>query len=613
MKIIIADPLPSSAADLLRAEGWSVDARAGRSPGELQGDLAAADGLIVRSATRVDADLLAAAPRLRVVARAGTGVDNIDLDAASRRGILVLNAPGVNSISVAEHALALMLALARSVPRADASMKVGRWEKKALDGAELRGKCLGVLGLGRIGREVVRRALAFEMRIVAHDPYISAQIADDLSVELVTLDGLCAEADYISLHLPSTAGTRGLFDAARLARCKRGVRIVNTARGDLLDEAALAAAIGSGQVAGAGLDVFETEPPGSAALTGLPQVVATPHIAASTREAQELVGLETATCVREFLRAGVVRNAVNFPSVTAEEFRRLQPFVGLAERLGSFLAQLAEDRIEVVGIRYYGELAHRNHDMLVGAVLVGLFRTMLSSTVTLVNARSIAQQRGLEIVESHSTRPAQLHESHLDQAAYEPRRALGGRRRVRAAGAAPRAARRRRGRGAPRRRPHRHPQQRPAGRHRRGRHHPGPASAQHRHLRARPLPRRRGRRGQHRARQRDVAMGRRGGTRGDPGHPPPSSTPPSSSSSSARRSPIQGCRCGKLRRAPRYAPGDLHTRPDGHRNRSHTGPLPLLPAPRQAARGHRRPPDGGARLPARAGGVLAGGRARRHG
>ena len=405
MKIIIADPLPSSAADLLRAEGWTVDARAGRSAGELHADLAAADGLIVRSATQVDADLLAAAPKLRVVARAGTGVDNIDLDAASRRGVLVLNAPGVNSISVAEHALALMLALARSVPRADASMKVGRWEKKALDGAELRGKCLGVLGLGRIGREVVRRALAFEMRIVAHDPYISAQIAGDLNVELVELDALCGQADYISLHLPSTAGTRGLFDAARLARCKPGVRIINTARGDLIDEAALTGALASGQVAGAGLDVFETEPPRAAALTGLPQVVATPHIAASTREAQELVGLETATCVREFLRAGVVRNAVNFPSVTAEEFRRLQPYVGLAERLGSFLTQLAEDRIEAVGIRYYGELADRNHDMLVGAVLVGLFRTMLSSTVTLVNARSIARQRGLEIVESHSTRP----------------------------------------------------------------------------------------------------------------------------------------------------------------------------------------------------------------
>ena len=405
MKVIIADPLPLSAAELLRAEGWTVDARAGRSAAELQADLGAADGLIVRSATQVDADLIAAAPRLRVVARAGTGVDNIDLDAASRRGILVLNAPGANSISVAEHACALMLALARSVPRADASMKDGRWEKKTLHGAELRGKCLGLLGLGRIGREVARRAQAFEMRIVAHDPYISAQIAGDLDVELVTLDALCEQADYISLHLPSTAGTRGLFDSARLARCKRGVRIINTARGDLIDEGGLADAISSGHVAGAGLDVFDTEPPAVATLTHLPEVVATPHIAASTKEAQELVGLETATCVREYLRSGVVRNAVNFPSVSAEEFKRLQPYVSLAERLGSFLAQLTEDRIECVGIRYYGDLAHRNHDMLVGAVLVGLFRAVLSSTVTLVNARSIAQQRGLEIIESHSTRP----------------------------------------------------------------------------------------------------------------------------------------------------------------------------------------------------------------
>lgn len=433
MKIIIADTLPPSAADLLRAEGWSVDARAARPAAELKAALASADGLIVRSATRVDAELIAAAPRLRVVARAGTGVDNIDLDAASRRGILVLNAPGVNSISVAEHALALMLALARSVPLADASMKAGRWEKKTLHGAELRGKCLGVLGLGRIGREVVRRAQAFEMRVVAHDPYISAQIAGDMNVELVTIDELCQQADYISLHLPSTAGTRGLFDAQRLARCKPGVRIVNTARGDLIDEAALAAAIESGQVAGAGLDVFETEPPVSAALSGLPQVVATPHIAASTREAQELVGLETATCVRDYLRAGVVRNAVNFPSVSAEEFSRLRPYIALAERLGGCLAQLAEDRIEVLGIRYYGGLADRNHDMLVGAVLVGLFRTTLSSTVTLVNARSIARERGLEIVESHSTRPrnftslisVKLHTSRgehwAEGAVFEPR------------------------------------------------------------------------------------------------------------------------------------------------------------------------------------------------
>lgn len=405
MKIVISDSLPTSAADLLRDAGWTVDAEAGRPLDALKAALADADGLIVRSATKVDADLIAAAPNLRVIARAGSGVDNVDLTAASQRGILVLNAPGANSISVAEHAFALMLTLARSIAQADAHMKNGRWEKKSLQGAELRGKTLGVVGFGRIGREVVRRARAFEMRIVAHDPYVSSQLAEDLDVELVSMDDLCARADFITLHLPSSAGTKRLLSKERLAQCKPGVRIINTARGTLVDEAALAEAIASGHVAGAALDVFEREPPPDTTLTGLPQVVATPHIAASTKEAQELVGLETATCVREFLRSGVVRNAVNFSSVSAEEFKRLQPYVALAERLGSLLAQLTDDRIEGVGVRYYGELAGQSHDMLVGAVLVGLFRTVLSSAVTLVNARSVAEQRGLEIVESHSTRP----------------------------------------------------------------------------------------------------------------------------------------------------------------------------------------------------------------
>ena len=404
MKILIADALPASAADLLRSEGWTVDARSGRPRAELETDIADADGLIVRSATRVDADLIAAAPALRVIARAGTGVDNVDLDTASQRGILVVNAPGANSVSVAEHTCALMLTLARSIARADAQMKDGRWEKKTLQGAELRGKTLGVVGLGRIGREVVRRARAFQMDIVAHDPFIASQVAEDLGIELVTLDELCDRADFLTLHVPSTSGTTRLLDRERLARCKPGVRIINTARGDLIDEIALGEAIASGHVAGAGLDVFQTEPPANQDLCSLPEIVATPHIAASTREAQELVGVETATCVRDFLRSGIVRNAVNFPSVSPEEFRRLQPYVTLAERLGSLLAQIADERVEGVGVRYYGELAESSHDMLVGAVLVGLFRPMLSSTVTLVNARAVAKQRGLEVIESHSSR-----------------------------------------------------------------------------------------------------------------------------------------------------------------------------------------------------------------
>src|SRR5471032_393529 len=277
MKLVVADDLPASALELLRAEpGWVIDARSGRTPAALAADLADADGLLIRSATKVDARLLAAAPNLRIIARAGTGVDNVDVEAASARGILVVNAPGANSISVAEHACALMLALARSIPAADGAMKDSRWEKKRFLGTELRGKTLGVAGLGRIGQEVVQRARAFGMRLVAHDPFISKEIAAGLGVELMTLDELCATADYLTLHLPSTPDTKHLFNDERFAKCKPGIRLINTARGELIDEAALRRAIEKGIVGGAGLDVFEEEPPPDWALAQLPQVVATP-------------------------------------------------------------------------------------------------------------------------------------------------------------------------------------------------------------------------------------------------------------------------------------------------------------------------------------------------
>ncbi len=405
MKIVIADDLPASAVDLLRAEGWEVDARSGRPPEQLELDLADADALVVRSATKVTAPLIAAAARLRVIARAGTGVDNVDVPAASARGIVVMNAPGANSISVAELALGLMLALARHVPAADAAMKQGKWEKKKFMGEELRDKTLGLAGLGRIGQEVARRARAFGMRVIAHDPYISAQVAEDLGVELVVMDEVFARADYVSLHLPSTPATRDFLNAERLRNAKKGIRIVNTARGDLVDEKALADAIEAGHVAGAALDVFETEPPPDPRLQTLPQVIATPHIAASTREAQELVGVETATALRDFLRDGIIRNAVNFPSVSPEEFARLQPYITLGESLGAVVSQMNEGRTERLGVRYYGELANRKNDLIVNAVLVGFLRPILSSGVSAVNARTIATERGLEIIESHSTRP----------------------------------------------------------------------------------------------------------------------------------------------------------------------------------------------------------------
>jgi D-3-phosphoglycerate dehydrogenase / 2-oxoglutarate reductase len=406
MHIVIADQLPPSAVAILGdVPGWSIDSRTGRTPADLARDLGKADALIVRSATRADAALIEAAPHLRVIARAGSGVDNVDVAAATARGIVVMNAPGANSVSVAELALALLLSLSRAIPAADAAMKRGVWDKKKLTGAELRGKTLGMVGLGRIGQEVSARARAFGMQLLAHDPFISEQVAASLGIELLTLDELCSRSDYISLHLPSTPETRHLFDRARIAGCKPGVRLVNTARGELIDASALADAIESGHVAGAAVDVFETEPPSDWRLARLPQVVATPHIAASTVEAQEQVGIETAIAVRDYLRDGAIRNAVNFAAGPGDDAARVQPFVRLAERMGAFLSQSGGGRTHAIGIRYYGPLASAHADLLASAAVAGLLRPMLSSAVTVVNARQVAAGRGIEIIESRSSRP----------------------------------------------------------------------------------------------------------------------------------------------------------------------------------------------------------------
>jgi D-3-phosphoglycerate dehydrogenase len=405
MKIVVADDLPASAVELLRAEGWSVDARVDRPRAVLAADLADADALFVRSATKVDAELLACASRLRVVARAGTGVDNVDVAAASARGILVVNSPGANSISVAEHACALMLALARSVPAADRAMKVERWDKHLFVGHELRGKLLGVIGLGRIGQEVAQRARAFGMRVIAHDPFISAEIAESLGVQLLSLDEVCATVDFLTLHIPLTSQTRHLFNEERFAKCKPGIRLINTARGNLIDGQALKHAIERGIVAGAGLDVFENEPPVDWSLAKLPQVIGTPHIAASTEEAQEQVGLETAMTVRDFLRDGTVRNAVNFPAIASDEMRRLQPWIRLADNLGTVAAQMGHARVEWIGVRYYGALAEsRTLEVLAASAAAGILRPILSGGVSIVNARAAARERAIEIMESRSTR-----------------------------------------------------------------------------------------------------------------------------------------------------------------------------------------------------------------
>jgi D-3-phosphoglycerate dehydrogenase len=405
MHIVIADSLPSSTVDTFRALGWTVDPRTGRSEQELARDLESADALIVRSATQVTASLLSSAPRLRVVARAGTGVDNVDVPAASDRGIVVMNAAGANSVSVAEHAFALLLALARAIPAADASMKKGVWDKKKLTGIELRGKSLGIIGFGRIGREVAMRARVFGMEIAAYDPFIAPRAAEAAAVPLVSLEDLLQRSDFLTLHVPALDETRHMLNATTLARCKRGVRIVNTARGELIDEAALADAITSGQVGGAALDVFETEPPTDQRLTGLPQVIATPHIAASTTEAQELVGVEIAMSVRDYLDEGLIRNAVNFPAIPPDEFPRLRPYLRLGEMLGSLVAQWLHGSPDSIGIRYYGPLTSAHESIVGSAVLAGALSPFMDSGVTLVNSRAIAAQRGLEIIESRSSRP----------------------------------------------------------------------------------------------------------------------------------------------------------------------------------------------------------------
>jgi D-3-phosphoglycerate dehydrogenase len=405
MLIVIADDLPKTAVDLLRAEGWSVDARSGRTPEQLIADLKDAEALVVRSATKVTAEIIAGAPKLRAIARAGTGVDNVNVEAASARGIVVMNAPGANSISVAELAMAQLLALARKLPAADASMKQGKWDKKSFLGEEVRGKVLGLAGLGRIGQEVARRAQSFEMTVIAHDPFIATQVAEGLGIELVSLDELCARTDYLSLHMPATPQTKHTFNAARLAKCKKGLKLINTARGELIDEAALADAIKSGHIGGAALDVFTAEPTTDHTLQQLPQVVASPHIAASTKEGQELVGVETASALRDFLKSGVIRNAVNFPSVPPEEFQKLQPFAILAKQLGSLVGQMGEARIQSLSVRYYGELATGQHPLILNAALAGLFQAILSDTVTEVNAKAVAKARGIDLIESSSTRP----------------------------------------------------------------------------------------------------------------------------------------------------------------------------------------------------------------
>lgn len=412
MKILVAEPLAPAAIDILRAQsGWNVVVS---DPKNYAAHLADSDALLVRSAVKVTKEVLAAAPKLRVIGRAGVGVDNVDLPAATQAGVLVMNTPGGNAVSVAEHTLALMLSMARSVPQASNSTKAGKWEKKIFLGTELRGKTLGIVGLGSIGREVIKRARPFEMRIVGHDPYISSQSARDLGIELVSLQDLYRQSDYITLHVAFTPETDHMLNAEAFAQMKDGVRIVNCARGELVDQAALEAAIANGTVAGAALDVFETEPPGEIPLFKLQAVVATPHIAGSTEEAQEIVGIRIVEQLVDYLKSGVALNAVNMPALTLEQYRTLQPYVDLAERLGLFLSHIAPDNAHTVRLTYFGRLAENNTQLLRNAGLAGVLSRSMEYRANVINAMQIATQRGFRVVEQ-----LEPGESHMDSIRME--------------------------------------------------------------------------------------------------------------------------------------------------------------------------------------------------
>jgi D-3-phosphoglycerate dehydrogenase / 2-oxoglutarate reductase len=407
-KVFIADSISQRGIDELTRDGaLEANVQTGLSETDLAAAIPDFAALIVRSQTKVTAKILNAAKKLRVVGRAGVGVDNVDVETATRRGVVVLNAPGANTISTAEHTFSLLLSLARNIARADATLKGGAWDRKNLEGVELYNKTLGIIGMGRIGSELSRRAIAFGMRVVAFDPYLSASRARSLQVELVEdLDELLPLADFISLHTPLTAETRHILNAERLPKTKRGVRIINCARGGLIDEQALADAISNGHVAGAALDVFEMEPlPADSPLRKISKLVLTPHLGASTAEAQESVGIEIAQSIRAALLEGTIRNAVNMPTLDAKTLALIGPHLRFGEKLGRFLSQLAPRRVDFLNINYSGKVNEVDTTAITRAVLKGFLQSAGGNEVNEVNAPAFAESLGLKITETRLSAP----------------------------------------------------------------------------------------------------------------------------------------------------------------------------------------------------------------
>ena len=401
-KVLVADPISErGVAELAAGGALEVTVKTGLKEDALLEIIGQFSALVVRSQTKATARLLAAADKLKAIGRAGVGVDNVDVEAATKRGIIVMNTPGGNTISTAEHAFSLLMSLARKIPQAHASMKAGKWDRKSFEGVELYDKSLAILGMGRIGTEVARRAMAFGMRVLAYDPYLAASRARALQVELVeNLDDILPLADFITLHMPSTPETHHMLDARRLGLCKKGVRIVNCARGGLVAEDALLEALKSGQVAAAALDVYETEPPAADfPLRDLPNIVLTPHLGASTAEAQENVGIEIAQAIRAALLEGEIRNAVNMPNIDAKTLEAIGGFIDLGDKLGRFLSQIAAKRSEKITISYSGKITDQNTTPVTRGILTGFLKIAAGNEVNIVNAPALAETLGIKVTE----------------------------------------------------------------------------------------------------------------------------------------------------------------------------------------------------------------------
>lgn len=399
MKVLVLDGVSEKAIAILRENGIQADVSATLPLPELLEKIPDYEGVIVRSQTKVTAEVIHAGVKLKIIGRAGVGVDNVDVEAATQRGIVVMNAPDGNTISTAEHSIAMMLSLSRYIPQAHASMKKGEWDRKSFTGVEVKDKTLGIIGMGRIGTEVAKRMQAMGMDILAFDPFLTEERAEQLGVTLATLDELITKSDYITLHTPLTAETKGIINAAAIAKMKKGVRIVNCARGGLVDEIALAEAIESGHVAGAAFDVYPTEPPTERCLIDLPQVVTTPHLGASTKEAQVNVAIDVAIEMSKALKGEAFKNAVNIPAVRPEVMAVVKPFFSLAEKLGLLITQLVGGRIEKVEIGYQGEIAGYDLSSLTTIILKGMLQPMLDDEVNMVNAPILAKQRGIKVSE----------------------------------------------------------------------------------------------------------------------------------------------------------------------------------------------------------------------